>query len=129
MKVAPGLEALTSHDGRWLYIATAPTGRFLRIALDKDGSTTTEQLIIPRGGNSAGPEHWTLAGDEILFWDSNIESRSSGLLAYHTVTKRLRTVVETPTAEFPAVSADGKTVWYAQPDSAGGTLMVGERRQ
>ena len=129
VKVAPGLEALTSHDGRWLYIATAPTGRFLRIALDKDGSTTTEQLIIPRGGNSAGPEHWTLAGDEILFWDSNIESRSSGLLAYHTVTKRLRTVVETPTAEFPAVSADGKTVWYAQPDSAGGTLMVGERRQ
>jgi hypothetical protein len=62
-----------------------------------------------------------------LFWENNINSKFSGLRAYHTVTHRLRTIVESPAAEFPAVSPDGKMVWYAQPDAAGGTLMVAER--
>ena len=85
-------------------------------------------MVLSRGTNSASVLNWALAGNEILFWESNINSKFSGLRAYHTVTKRLRTVVETPSAEFPAVSPDGKTVWYAQPDAAGGTLMVAERR-
>jgi Tol biopolymer transport system component len=130
MHVAAGYQALTSHDGKWLYIPRIPAdgrGKFCRIRLDSHGNATgSEEMVLGRETNSANWQHWTLAGDEIVFWDSNMSSRFSGLRAYHTVTKRLRTVVETPAAEFPAVSPDGKTVWYAKPDAAGGTLMVAE---
>ena len=130
MHVAAGYQALTSQDGKWLYIPRIPAdgrGKFCRIRLDSHGKATgSEEMVLGRETNSANWQHWTLAGDEIVFWDSNMSSRFSGLRAYHTVTKRLRTVVETPAAEFPAVSPDGKTIWYAKPDAAGGTLMVAE---
>jgi Tol biopolymer transport system component len=128
VRIAAGLEALTSDDGKWLYLTRADTNaRFCRVRLDQDGNRTgEEEVVLARGTNSAGLQHWALAGDEILFWESNINSKFSGLRAYDTRTKRLRTVVETPAAEYPAVSPDRKTVWYAQPDAAGGTLMTAE---
>ena len=84
-------------------------------------------MVLELRANSAEFQSWTLAGDEILFWESNVESKFSGLRAYNVKTKRLRTIIETPAAAYPAVSPDGKTVWYGQPDSAGATLMTAER--
>lgn len=125
--VAPGLEALESSDGAWLYFTRlSGSGRFFRIPVG-GGAKGGEEMVLGRGTNSAGLMHWTLAGDEIVFWESNINSKFSGLRAYHTVTKRLRTVTEARAAEYPTISADGKTVWFAQPDAAGGTVMVAER--
>lgn len=128
VRLAPGLEALPSRDGKWLYFTGVYSGpRFLRFRMTADGGITgPEETVLERGTNSAGILHWTLAGDEIFFWESNINSKFSGLRACNVKTRRLRTVVEARAAEYPAVSPDGKTVWYAQPDAAGGTVTAAE---
>jgi eukaryotic-like serine/threonine-protein kinase len=129
--VVSGLEALPSRDGKWLYFRRVnPAPEFWRVRLGADGAVTgPEERVLVSGDNGANLNHWTLAGDEILFWESSINSRFSGLRAYNTVTKRFRTVVETPTAEYPAVSADGKTVWFAKSDAAGARVMAAEFSQ
>lgn len=127
-RVVFGEEALTSSDGKWLYFTKLAAGRFYRAPLKQDGGIGAEETMLVRGTNSAGLQHWTLSRDEIIFWESDINSQFSGLLALNTNTRRVRTIVEAPAAEFPAVSPDGKTVWYAQPDAAGGTLMTAQRR-
>jgi serine/threonine protein kinase len=128
--VAPGLEALLSRDRSWLYITRlTPTGRFFRFPVDKEGLRSgPEEWVRSNGASSAGRQHWTLAGDEIIFWESDVNTQFSGLRAYNVVNRKLRTIVEAAATEYPAASPDGKTVYYAKIDSAGGTLMVAERR-
>jgi eukaryotic-like serine/threonine-protein kinase len=129
--VGKGEEALASADGKWLYITrSSGSGRYFRLPATAEGlAAGSEELVMGRGSNSAGLLHWTLAGDELIFWESSIETKFSGLRAYNVVTKKTRTIVEAAAAEYPAVSPDGKYVWYAQPDLAGGTLMSAERRR
>ncbi len=133
--VTTGEEALPSRDGKWLYLVrSSKVGRFFRLPITPEGKPAgNEEIMMERGSNSAGLLHWTLlstpAGDEIVYWESGIETKFSGLRAYNVATKKVRTIVEAPAAEYPEVSPDGKYVWYAQPDSAGGTLMGAERRR
>jgi Tol biopolymer transport system component len=130
MYVARGVEALASRDGRWLYVRRAPVPEFYRVGLDADGGVTgSEERVLVRKDNGADLEHWALAGDEIIFPENSINSSFSGLRAYNTVTKQLRTIVESATAKCPAVSPDGKTVWFAQSDATGATVMAAEFSQ
>lgn len=129
--VAIGMEALVSRDGKWLYISRSMAdGRFFRIPLGPNGLPSgAEEILLERRPNSVSLLHWTLAGDEIVFAESNMESKFSGLRALHVTTRKLRTILEAPVADYPAVSPDGKTVWFGQPDSAGATLVSAERRR
>lgn len=129
--VAIGVEVLSSRDGKWLYISrSTPVGRFFRIPLGTNGLPSgVEETLLERRPNSVSLLHWTLAGDEIVFAESNMESKFSGLRALQVTTRKLRTILEAPVADYPAVSPDGKTVWFAQPDSAGATLVGAERRR
>jgi Tol biopolymer transport system component len=131
VRVIDGSEALASKDGKWLYFPRRrERASFARIPLDADGNPSgPAETVLSYRPNSASMEHWTLAGDEIVFWESNVESKYSGLRAFNVVTGRLRSIIETPTAHYPAVSPDGKTVWYAQSDSAGASLMTAEWRR
>lgn len=126
-----GEEALATADGKWLYLARrTPGGRFFRIPLDSEGKPAgPEEMVIKQGSNSVSLLHWTLAGAEVLYWESSIESKFSGLRSYNVNTRETRTILETVAAEYPAVSPDGKSVWFAQPDTAGATLMGAERRR
>jgi len=108
-----------SGDGKWLYIQRLSPSSIWRMPIDGDGN---EELVV--GPPDRPSLHWTVAGHEIVFWDTGGADRPSAIKAFDTRTKRMRTIIETATGYTPAVSSDGRTLYFGRADRSGGNIMV-----
>jgi Tol biopolymer transport system component len=117
-----------SRDGKWLYYfrwATTETVTIWRIPV-ADGTDRQVKAELVVGPPHRPSEYWTLAGNEVVFFDRGDKSNAAAFRAYHTVTKQVRTIVELGEShgQHPAMSPDGRTLFYSRLDRSGANIMV-----
>jgi hypothetical protein len=87
-----------------------------------DGTDTQakEELVV--GPPYRPSEYWTLANNEVVFFDRGNQS----FRACHATTKDVRTIVELEENEglYPAISPDGRTLFYSRLDRSGANIIV-----
>lgn len=121
-----GRDPAVSADGKWLYYRQLQNGvNLARVPLDPSGLPSGPEEVLVDRIKSADREHWTVAGDEVIYWDNDTDSKFSGLRAYNTVTHSTRTITEVP-GMYPAVSPDGATVLFSKRDRSGVNVVIAD---
>jgi Tol biopolymer transport system component len=116
-----------SRDGKWVYY-TKPTPTLETPTIWRSpvtGGTETDskaELLI--GPPFRPTAQWTVAGDEVIFFDRGNGSTAPAFLAYHTVTAQVRTIVEVNEGHCPVISPDGRTLVYSALDRSGSNVVV-----
>jgi serine/threonine protein kinase len=115
----PSYAGQLSPDGTWLYFARP--GSIWRTQLN--ASPYREELVL---GSPFRPGfgHFTLTSDELIFWDLVDPTHPSTIRALNPNTKRMRTVFETENSYSPALSRDGRTLYYAGTDRKRGHIII-----
>jgi serine/threonine protein kinase len=121
-----GFRPRLSPDGKWLYFCKPPApGRIWRIRLDS-AVYSEEEVVGPPNHPLEG--NFVVTNDEVIFVDLGDATHSAGIRAYNPASKQIRMIVQS-NVQAPAISPDGRTLFYSQPDRSGGNVMTAHWNQ
>jgi len=139
-----------SADGKWLYFADRhddssifriPGSRAGRIPGSRGGpipgsragdGLKNEQLVVGRP-YKVQREGWTVAGGEIFFIDRPTSARPAAIRGFNPATGKARSILDLNEVFLDrgdislSVSADGKSLLYAQLDRSGSNVIIAEK--
>jgi serine/threonine protein kinase len=121
-----------SPDGKWLYFSDRrDDSSIFRVPGSQSGSTAGETFVLGRP-YKVQHEGWALTAGEIVFIDRPALGRPAAIRAYSLTTRKVRSIIDLTDVFLDrgdigvSVSADGKSILYAQLDRSGSNVIIAD---
>ncbi len=123
-----------SPDGKWLYFSDRHIDSTILRMPGSQGtrSAPKESLVLGRPYR-VQQEGWAVSAEEIIFIDRPALGRPAAIRAFNLLTGKVRSILEIPEVFLDradirvSVSADGKSVLYAQLDRSGSNIILADK--
>jgi hypothetical protein len=129
-----GFYANESPDGKWLYFSDHHDDStiFRAPGSQARGAGAAPMAVLGRPWK-VQMEGWTVTPEEIVFIDRPAPQRHAAIRAYNLRTGKVRSVLDLTEVFLDrgdigvSVSADGRSILYAQLDRSGGNVIIAEK--
>jgi serine/threonine protein kinase len=128
--------AYESPDGKWLYFSDGHDDSTINRVPGSQAAVPSDSKTFVLGRPyKVQREGWAVTSNEIVFIDRPTLDRPAAIRAYNVVTGKVRSILDLNEVFLDrgdigvSVSADGKSILYAQLDRSGSNVIIAERNR
>jgi serine/threonine protein kinase len=125
-----------SSDGKWLYYSDRrDNGTIFRVPGSQSGGSRAVATFVLGRPYKVQHEGWALTAREIVFIDRPTPDRPAAIRAYNLTTRKVRSILDLTEVFLDrgdigvSVSADGKSILYAQLDRSGSNVIIADNNR